>query len=476
MNDIYVDHAATTPMDPRVLEAMTPFLTFHFGNPSSTYPAGNTAREAINKAKSQVAALINATPEEVHFTSGGTEADNLALKGYALANRTNGRHIIVSSIEHHAVLHSAESLRKHGFEVSTLPVDGRGRVDPQDVKKALRKDTILVSIMHANNEVGTVQDISEIGHILKEAAIIFHTDAVQTVGSIPVDVMALGVDMLSLSAHKFYGPKGIGALFVRKEVKIYPLLDGGTQEQGLRAGTENVPAIVGIGVAAQLAKAKMASHSKHARKLRDLLIEHILQLDQGITLNGDRQKRLPGNISVCLGKIHQEESLRMLSSNGIYASSGSACNSHALKPSHVLTAMGISPDKSMTALRFTLGRSNEETEVEQIAGTLSNIMITTPMPPEAVSNVENNSIPTGNEEKQVISLDARGLYCPMPVLKTREVFDSVNIGDTLQVIADDPAAESDLRNWVRFTGQKILEVQRQGSEICISIEKMQIIP
>ena len=328
MNSIYVDHAATTPTDPRVLEAMRPFFTFHFGNPSSTHRVGTTAREVIEKSRSQIADLINVSPEEVYFTSGGTEADNLALKGYSFANCAKGRHVIVSSIEHHAVFHSAETLRKFGFEVSILPVDSLGRVNPQDINKALRKDTILISIMHANNEVGTIQDVAEIGRIAKKAEVILHTDAVQTAGSIPVDVNELGVDMLSLSAHKFYGPKGAGALYVRKGVKIIPLLDGGVQEYGLRPGTENVPAIVGMGVAAQLAQTEMVSRSTHISKLRDLLIESILHLGLDITLNGHQHERLPGNVSVCLGKIRYQESLQALNSKGICASSGSACTSH----------------------------------------------------------------------------------------------------------------------------------------------------
>ncbi len=475
MNSIYVDHAATTPTDPRVLEAMRPFFTFHFGNPSSTHRVGTTAREAIEKARSQIASLINAAPEEVYFTSGGTEADNLALKGYALATCAKGRHIIVSSIEHHAVLHSAETLRKLGFEVSILPVDGLGRVDPQDVNRALRKNTILISVMHANNEVGTVQDVAEIGRIAKEAGVILHTDAVQTAGSIPVDVNGLGVDMLSLSAHKFYGPKGVGALYVRKGVKIIPLLDGGIQEHGLRAGTENVPAIIGMGVAAQLSQTEMVSRSTHISKLRDLLIEAILHLDLDITLNGHRYERLPCNVSVCLGKIRYQESLQALNSKSICASSGSACTSHALKPSHVLTAMGILPEKAMSVLRFTFGKDNTETEVERIVEELRNIMKFASMPFQHASIVKEDSKLIQSEEKKIITVDAKGLYCPMPVLKTREMFDSMNIGDTLQVIADDPAAESDLQNWVRFTGQKVISVQRQGAEIRFSIEKVRVI-
>jgi cysteine desulfurase len=436
---------------------------------------GTTGREAIEKARLQVASLINAASEEVYFTSGGTEADNLALKGYALANRDKGMHIVVSSIEHHAVLHSAETLRKFGFQVSILPVDGLGCVDPQDVKRTLRKDTILISIMHANNEVGSVQDVAEIGRIAKEAGVILHTDAVQTAGSIPVDVNKLGVDMLSLSAHKFYGPKGAGALYVRKGIKIIPLLDGGVQEHGFRPGTENVPAIVGMGVAAQLAQTEMASLSTHISQLRELLIEGILHLDLDITLNGHRHKRLPGNVSICLGKIPYQESLQALNSKGICASTGSACTSHALKPSHVLTAMGIPPEKAMSVLRFTFGKANTETQVERIVEELHNIIKSTSIPSRYVPTTRDNSHLTESEDKKTITVDARGFYCPVPVLKTREVFDSMNIGDTLQVMADDPAAESDLRNWVKFTRQKIISVQRQGSEVCFSIEKVSVI-
>jgi cysteine desulfurase len=472
LDSIYVDHAATTPMDLRVLEAMSSFFTFHFGNPSSTHKVGTAAREAIEKARLQIAGLINAAPEEVYFTSGGTEADNLALKGYALGNCAKGRHIVVSSIEHHAVLHSAESLRKVGFEVSILGVDALGRVDPQDVKRAVREDTILISVMHANNEVGTIQDVRRIGRIAKEAGAVLHTDAVQTAGSIPIDVNELEVDMLSLSAHKFYGPKGVGALYVRKGVRIIPLLDGGVQEHGLRAGTENVPAVVGMGVAAQLAQKEMASRFTHMTKLRDLLIEAVVHLDQDITLNGHRHERLPGNVSICLSKIRNRESLQALNSKGICASSGSACTSDALKPSHVLTAIGIPPDKAMSVLRFTFGKDNTETEVERIVEELCNIMKSTSIPVQYVSTARDNMQLARSEEQKTISLDVRGFYCPVPVLKTREMFDSMNMRDTLQVVADDPAAESDLRNWVRFTGQKVLRVQRQGSVICFSIEKI----
>ncbi|HLB74243.1 MAG TPA: IscS subfamily cysteine desulfurase [Sedimentisphaerales bacterium] len=473
LTSIYVDHAATTPVDPRVLEAMRPFFMSHFGNPSSAHSVGAAARQAIEKARSRIAELISAAPEEVYFTSGGTEADNLAMKGYSLANSAKGRHIIVSSIEHHAVLHSAETLHKLDFEVSIVPVDGFGYVDPQDVKRALRKDTILISVMHANNEVGTLQDVAEIGRIAKEAGIIFHTDAVQTAGSIPVDVNELGVDMLSLSAHKFYGPKGIGALYVRNGIRIIPLLDGGAQEHGFRAGTENVPAIVGMGVAAQLAQMEMASRSMHISQLRDLLIDDILHLDPNIALNGHRQKRLPGNVSICLGKTPYQESLEALNSKGICASTGSACTSHAAKPSHVLTAMGIPPEKAMSVLRFTFGKANTETDVEGIVEELHNIMKSASKPFRYVSTTRDSAqIRQSSEDKATITVDVRGFYCPVPVLKTKEVFDSMTIGDTLQVIADDPAAESDLQNWITFTGQRAIGVQRRDSEICFLIKKI----
>lgn len=469
MKGIYVDHAATTPIDPRVLQAASAVYSLPCGNPSSSHRPGMDAREAMEKARFHVAGLIHAAPEEIIFTSGGTEADNLALKGFALANRHRGKHIMVSAIEHHAILHSAKRLRALGFEVTVLPVDSAGRVDPLDVQKNLRKKTILISIMHANNEVGTVQEIEEIGRLTREAGVALHTDAVQTAGSIPIDVDRLGVDMLSLSAHKFYGPPGAGALYIRKGLKVLPILDGGAQEHGLRAGTENLPAIVGMGAAAQLAQAETAARTEHIRGLRDLFIKTILALDKGITLNGHPQARLAGNVNICLGSTGNKESLETLSASGIHASAGSACNSHALKPSHVLTAMGIPREKALTALRFTFGKDNSREEVEYIGRELGRLLRVRARRHQHPSAAGPAKPPPGTGK--IIDLDVRGLYCPLPILKTSETFSSLRIGDVLRVVADDPAAEADLQNWTRSTGQEGVGLLRNGTKICFSIRK-----
>jgi len=340
MREVYLDNAATTPLLPEVREAMTPYLGEAFGNPSSLHSWGDTPREAVETARVQVAQLIGANAEEIIFTSSGTESNNFAIKGLALAQQNKGRHIVVSAIEHFSVLHSARTLEKWGFELSLVPVDTYGVVDPGDVRKSLRKDTVLVSIMHANNEVGTIEPIREIASITKEKGVVFHTDAVATAGTTPVDVEELGVDALSLAGNQFYGPKGVGALWMRRGIRVTPFLDGGVQEGGRRAGTENVPAIVGLGKAAELAKADMATRIEHLTRLRNRLLTE-----------------LP------IKFIEGESMLMLLNSQGVAVSSGSACTSRALKASHVLIAMGIPHELAQGSLLFGIGRGNTPEDI-----------------------------------------------------------------------------------------------------------------
>ncbi|MBC7261841.1 MAG: cysteine desulfurase, partial [Chloroflexi bacterium] len=344
MRNVYLDHAAATPLRPEVLEAMIPYLKEHFGNPLSLHSYGDAPREAVEKARVQVASLIGAQEKEIFFTSNGSEANNLALKGIAFANQRQGKHIIVSVIEHHSVLHSAQTLEKLGFEVTYVPVDRYGLVNPDHVAQSLREDTVLVSIIHASNEIGTIQPIAEIARLVKQGGrrIYVHTDAVQTAGTLPVDVEQLGVDLLTLAGSAFYGPKGAGALYIRRGTRIMPLIDGGIQEKGRRAGTENVPAIVGLGVAAELAKAEMEKRIAHVTPLRDKLIQGLTAIDH-VYLTGHPTKRLPGLVSVVVEYIEGEAMLLLLNMNGIAASSGSTCTSRALKASHVLTALGLDP-------------------------------------------------------------------------------------------------------------------------------------
>ena len=361
---IYLDHAATTPADPEVVAAMLPWHSQEFGNPSTVYSLGLSAAEALQEARETVARAIVCSPEEVYFTSGGTESDNWALKGAADALEAKGKHIITSSIEHHAVLETTEYLEKRGFEVTRVPVDSGGLVDPEDVRRAFRPDTILISIMHANNEVGTIQPIAEIGRIAKEAGVLFHTDAVQTGGKIPLDVDALGVDLLSMSAHKFYGPKGVGLLYMRKKTKITPLLHGGGQERGRRAGTHNVPGIVGLAKALELAEARMAADAAREAPLRDRLWSGLEASIPCIFQNGDPAHRLPCNLNVRLEGIEGESMILMLDMEGICVSSGSACTTGSLEPSHVLLAMGIPAENAHGSLRVTLGRSTTDEDID----------------------------------------------------------------------------------------------------------------
>jgi cysteine desulfurase len=364
MRRIYFDHAATTKTDPRVVEAMLPFLGETFGNPSSVHDFGQEARAAVEAARKRVADLIGARANEIVFTSTGTEADNFAIKGMVAAAQKKGNHIVTSVIEHHAVLHSCKKLEKQGFQVKYVPVDSHGTVNPDDVAKAILPSTILVSIMHANNEVGTIQPIEEISKIVKEKGIVFHTDAVTTVGNIPVNVNRLGVDLLSLAGHQFYGPKGVGALYIRQGVRIAPFIDGGIQEDGRRAGTENVPAIVGLGRAAEVAEQEMGPAAERCKRLRDAMEAGVKERIQYLRVNGHPENRLPGHLSICAQYIEGESMVLFLNMEGIAASSGSTCSSKALKASHVLTAMGVPPDVAQGSLLFTLGRDNTMEDVE----------------------------------------------------------------------------------------------------------------
>ncbi len=364
----YLDSNATTPLDPRVLEAMRPYLTGKFANPSSIYKFARDIRAELEQAREKVAKLIGADPEEVIFTSGGTEADNTAVKGVAFAHGDKGRHIITSQIEHHAILNACKYLQKFGFEVTYLPVDKYGIVDLEILEKSIRADTILITIMHASNEIGTIEPIEEIAQIARERGICFHSDAVQTVGKIDVDVKAMGIDLLSLSGHKFHAPKGIGALYVRKGVKIDPLLHGGHHERGRRAGTENVPGIIGLGKAAEIARAEMNENEERIRYLRDKLERGILERIPEVVVNGHPQKRLFNTLSVCLKYIEGESILVNLDFEGICASSGSACTSGSLDPSHVLLAIGLPHEVAHGSLRLSLNKFNTEEDVDKGLG------------------------------------------------------------------------------------------------------------
>ncbi len=369
-----MDNAAATPLLPEVREAMMPYLADIFGNPSSLHDWGDGAREAIGLAREQVAALIGANADEIIFTGSGTESNNFAVKGLALAQQTKGKHVVVSAVEHFSVLHSARTLEKLGFEVSEVPVDKHGMVNPDDVVRQIRKDTVLVSMMHANGEVGIIEPIAEIARATRERKIPFHTDAVATVGTIPVNVAELGVDALSLAASQFYGPKGVGALWMKKGVRIMPLLDGGIQEEGRRAGTENVPAIVGLGKAAELAKVKMTDRMKRLTPLRDHLLKELPKTIERVVVTGHPQHRLPGHASFCVEFIEGESMLMLLNSKGIAVSSGSACTSRALKASHVLIAMGLSHELAQGSILFTLGIDNTREDVDYVLETMPPIV------------------------------------------------------------------------------------------------------
>ena len=372
---IYLDHAATTAVRKEVLDVMLPFFTEHFGNPMSVHSFGRDVSKYVERARESIADNLGAEPKEIFFTGGGTEADNWALRGYALANANKGRHIITSSIEHHAVLHTCEYLEKEGFEVTYLPVDSEGFVDPQELEKAIRPDTILVSIMHANNEIGTIQPIAELGNICRDKKIAFHVDAVQSTGVLPINLAELPVDMLSLSGHKFYGPKGIGALYVKKGIRLKPIIFGGGQERGLRAGTHNHVGIIGMAKALELAVAEQKDYVAKLTKLRDSLIDGLINNIPQIRLNGPYgEKRLPGNVNVSIQYIEGEGMLLHLDMLGIAASSGSACTSGSLDPSHVLLAIGLSHEIAHGSLRLSLGRENTEEDINQVLDVLPKIV------------------------------------------------------------------------------------------------------
>lgn len=370
---VYMDHAATTYAAPEVVEAMLPYFSEKFGNPSSVYGIGQENKAAVEEARAKVAAAINAEPNEIYFTAGGTESDNWVLKGVAFANIRKGKHIITTAVEHHAILHAAEWLQSQGFEVTYLPVDQYGMVSPADVEKAIRPDTILISVMYANNEVGTIQPIAEIGAIARAHGIYFHTDAVQAVGHVPIDVKAEHIDMLSLSGHKFYGPKGIGVLYIRRGVRIQNLLHGGAQESRHRAGTENVAGIVGLGAAIERAVVAMPEESARLTAMRDHMIRELLKIPAS-HLNGHPTQRLPNNVNITFEYIEGEGILLLLNMFGICASTGSACNSASLEPSHVLTAMGVPHEIAHGSVRLTLGERNTEEDVSYVLEKLPEVV------------------------------------------------------------------------------------------------------
>lgn len=375
MRRIYMDHSATTCVDPSVLEKMLPFFSEKYGNPNSVHAWGREVRTAIDEARASVARLLNAEPREILFTGGGSEADNLAIKGVAESFSGKGRHVITSAIEHHAVLDTVKWLGKEGFDVTILPVDSEGRVRVEDFRAAIRPDTILATVMYANNEVGTVQPIRELGEICREKGILFHTDAVQAAGHLPLNVRDLPVDLMTMAAHKMYGPKGVGALYIRKGVRIAPLVHGGGQEFGLRSGTENTAGIVGFGAAAELAARRIANGEiDKERRLRDRLIDGVLSRIEDVLLTGHRTERLPFHASFCIRYIEGEAMLLRLDFAGIGASSGSACTSGSLEPSYVLLAMGLDHATAHGSLRLTLGKDTTEEDIDTILNTLPPIV------------------------------------------------------------------------------------------------------
>jgi cysteine desulfurase len=374
MKPVYMDYAATTPTDPEVVLAMLPYFNEIYGNPSSLHTFGQTSKHAVEAARETMASFMGAKPEEIVFTSGGTESNNFALKGTAWAGKGRGNHIITSSVEHHAVSEPLGALEQQGFQVTRLPVDKYGFVDPSDVAKAITDRTILISIMHGNNEIGTIQPIEAIGRIAQERGIVFHTDAVQTFGRLPLHPEILGVDLLSASGHKFYGPKGVGILYIRKGTRIQTFMHGGDQERGRRASTHNVPAIVGIGKAAALAKERMEAEGKRLTSLRDRMIEGLLGKIEYARLNGHSRQRLPNNINISMEFVEGESLLLNLDMEGVACSTGSACTSSSLEPSHVLAAIGIPQAFAHGSLRFTLGKETTETEVDYVIDALPKIV------------------------------------------------------------------------------------------------------
>ncbi|WP_292386554.1 cysteine desulfurase NifS [Methanoculleus sp. UBA430] len=379
MNDqaerpVYMDHAATTFIKPEVIAAMAPYFSQYFGNPSSLYRFAGEPRKGVDAAREQVAAALGATPAEVFFCAGGSEADNWAIKGVALANHKRGDHIVTTAIEHHAVLHTCEWLEKHGFSVTYLPVDTFGRVDPGDVEEAITGRTVLISVMTANNEIGTIQPVARIGRIAHDHDVLFHTDAVQAIGAVPIDVESMNIDLLSLSGHKFYGPKGTGALYVRRGTRLENLVHGGGQERGRRAGTENVPGIVGMGKAIELATADIEGHNRRLAAMRDRLIREVLSTIPDSRLNGHPTERLANNANFSFRYVEGESILLMLDARGICASTGSACSSASLEPSHVLLATGLAHEEAHGSLRLTLGDANTEDDVGYVLEVLPEVI------------------------------------------------------------------------------------------------------
>ncbi|MEN6444403.1 MAG: cysteine desulfurase NifS [Methanoregula sp.] len=371
---IYMDHSATTPVKKEVVDVMIPYFTTHFGNPSSIYGIARESKTAIDTARAQVAQSLGADPDEIYFTSGGSESDNWAIKGVAFANRKRGNHIITTSIEHHAVLHTCQFLEKEGFEVTYLPVDKYGLVDPAVLENAITDKTILISIMYANNEIGTIEPIAQLGAIARKHNIYFHTDAVQAIGNVQIKVNEQNIDLLSLSAHKFYGPKGVGALYIRKGVRIVNLIHGGGQERKRRAGTENIAGIVGLGKAIELATADIPAHNARIEAMRDRLIKNVLEKIPHTRLNGHPTLRLPGNFNISFEFIEGESMLLWLDDEGICASTGSACTSGSLEPSHVLLATGLPVEVSHGSLRLTLGDANTDKDVDFVLETLPKVV------------------------------------------------------------------------------------------------------
>lgn len=374
MNPVYLDHAATTPMASEVLEAMLPYFTEFYGNPSSLHGFGQVAKDGIERARQTIANALNAREDEIVFTGSGTESDNTVIKGVAHALAAKGNHIITSAIEHHAIHEPLHFLEKQGLQVTYLPVDRHGLIDPDEVRKAVTDKTILVSVMHANNEIGTIEPIAEIGRIAHEKGVLFHTDAVQTFGHIPIDVGAMNIDFLSASAHKLYGPKGVGLLYIRKGARLTPLLHGGDQERRRRASTQNVPAIVGFGRAVELAAAEMDAEAARQTVLRDRLITGLLNAIPESRLNGHPEKRLPNNVNISIASIEGEAMLLNLDMEGIAASTGSACTSSSLEPSHCLIAIGLPHELAHGSLRFTLGRGTTEEEIDSVIAVLPGIV------------------------------------------------------------------------------------------------------
>lgn len=374
MRNVYLDYSATTPVKEEVLKEMIPYFTEKFGNPSSLYDRGLEAKDAVNHAREQVAALINADPSEVYFTAGGTEADNWAVFGVADKLKEKGNHIITTKIEHHAMLHSCEFLEKHGYEVTYLGIDENGRISLEELENAITDKTILISVMMVNNEIGTVQPIKEIGKIAKAHKIIFHTDAVQALGNIPIDVKDMGIDLMSMSSHKIYGPKGEGALFMRKGIRISNYIHGGAQENSKRAGTENLTGIVGFGKAAELAKTNFDKHVKHCSELRNYLVDRILKEIPDTQLNGTMDGRHPGNANITFKFIEGESILLLLNQFGISVSTGSACSSKSLEPSHVLVALGVPVEMIHGTVRFTVGDFTTKEDIDYVIDNLKVIV------------------------------------------------------------------------------------------------------